>query len=386
MDTPQANWLPCLLSTVKTCLLDAFSGAPLAEETEQSGNQSFFHRWRGRRSMQATPGQPVEEPESETTLKDEKEAKALQDAEREEPAILPKDSESQTDSSKDMQVPEDKMQFNSVEATGPSNCGDRLSEPPITAKKNKAGDYVPSEVPQSRRGRKRKQDTVQSEPAKVRSLPANPSLKEAMQHGIRSSHRLWLPALHLGLEQKEILTSQDWLDDKLIDAAQLLLKKQYAPYGLQTTLLSCCEDGFQPVENPGVQIHFDAGREHWFTSCRRGDRVEVADSLGPKGLTPDSQRQLKQCYGELVKNGGLEVHLLRADCQPNRDDCGLYAIANAVEFLAPEGDPTSAYDNQLMRPHLTTCLEKGEITRFPKSRKQRRPQLRKPKVEMVHAS
>ncbi|KAJ1148422.1 hypothetical protein NDU88_001258 [Pleurodeles waltl] len=192
----------------------------------------------------------------------------------------------------------------------------------------------------------------------------------------------WIADLGLDLLHREILLSMEWLDDKIIDAAQQLLKVQYGlKEGLQTTLLSCSDEGFAPIQTHGVQIHFDDIRNHWFTTSSKGCIVELADSLPLRALSPSTQKQLKQCYGALIQQGKLEVHLLSVDRQPNCDDCGLYAIANAVEFLSSEGNPMAKYDNQAMRPHLLTCLEEKKMTPFPKcpklSRLSRKPTIRK---------
>ncbi|XP_069464877.1 uncharacterized protein [Ambystoma mexicanum] len=204
----------------------------------------------------------------------------------------------------------------------------------------------------------------------------------AMEIIERGQSQKWICELGLDSTHREILLSMEWLDDKIIDAAQHLLKVQYgAKEGLQTTLLSCSAEGFTPIQHQGVQIHFDEIRNHWFTTSYSGSVVQLADSLPLRTLSVSTQKQLKQCYGAVMLQGKLEVHLLSVDRQPNCDDCGLYAIANAVEFLCSEGTPTAKYDNKAMRPHLITCLEKKKMAPFPKcpklSRLSRKPTIKK---------
>ena len=53
----------------------------------------------------------------------------------------------------------------------------------------------------------------------------------------------------------------------------------------------------------------------------------------------------------------------------NGTDCGVYSIANVVEFMDRDGNPTKKYQSDHMRAHLMTCVEKGEFTLFPEGRK-----------------
>jgi hypothetical protein len=54
--------------------------------------------------------------------------------------------------------------------------------------------------------------------------------------------------------------------------------------------------------------------------------------------------------------------------QTNKIDCGLYAIANAVEFCFTSfsGGLHIEFNQQLMRDHLIACLEKGKFSVFSK--------------------
>ena len=56
--------------------------------------------------------------------------------------------------------------------------------------------------------------------------------------------------------------------------------------------------------------------------------------------------------------------------QTNYIDCGLYAIANAVEYCLTgyTGGLHIKFDNKkiYMRDHLISCLEKNQFTPFPK--------------------
>ena len=64
--------------------------------------------------------------------------------------------------------------------------------------------------------------------------------------------------------------------------------------------------------------------------------------------------------------------MLPVQQQVNCFDCGVHAIANAIEFLVEDGNPTTQYDIAIMRQHLVECLERKEFSPFPKSAKKAR--------------
>ncbi|OCT77163.1 hypothetical protein XELAEV_18032359mg [Xenopus laevis] len=207
-----------------------------------------------------------------------------------------------------------------------------------------------------------------------------------------SSEEKRLPGLKLTTRQKQILQGCDWLEDDIIDAAQAMLKRQFGADGLQSVI----EAQWQvvPVCGPAVQIHFDSDRNHWLASCFRSDRVEIMDSLKSSKLSNSMKRQIPEYYGEVAPDPLGSLIQLKVHQQPNGNDCGVYAIANVCELLA-NGDPTGCrYDEKRMRQHLIECLERGEITPFPKeaqcfsrsvTKRQKRDKERNTKCSKVQA-
>ncbi|CAH2305888.1 Hypothetical predicted protein [Pelobates cultripes] len=173
----------------------------------------------------------------------------------------------------------------------------------------------------------------------------------------------WLPWLNLTQEHKDIIINDEWLDDTIIDAAQTLLKKQFDTDGLQSCILA--QFGMMPVTREAVQIHYDVNRHHWFTTAFKKGIVEVVDSLRTSRLSPSARREIGQCYGNVMKYPLKRVHMRNVDQQPNYDDCGVFAIANAFELLSGR-NATCKYLHGQMRKHLISCLENGKITEFPK--------------------
>ena len=191
----------------------------------------------------------------------------------------------------------------------------------------------------------------------------------------------WIKELHPNLDDRNIIENNEMLTDKIIDAAHQLLLRQCSINEIDTSLL-CQASGFTPTQYPSVQIHHDPQRQHWITSSTVRQRVEVADSLSNGTLSSrqsqqwiaqstDSlsngtlsrsiQDQLNQKYSCLAVDGILPVRQ-----QDNSVDCGVYAIANAIEFVVDNGNPIANYDIAVMRSHLIQCIESWELHPFPK--------------------
>uniref|UniRef100_A0A1B8Y0V9 Ubiquitin-like protease family profile domain-containing protein n=1 Tax=Xenopus tropicalis TaxID=8364 RepID=A0A1B8Y0V9_XENTR len=167
----------------------------------------------------------------------------------------------------------------------------------------------------------------------------------------------WIPELNLTQQHKMELKSNAWLDDIIIDAAQNLLQKQFGCEGLQSCIFSQLE--FSPVYGPSVQIHYDSQRHHWLTSCFKAKQVEIADSLKTRVLPQNMKQQIQYCYRELVKDPASTIKVLDVDQQPNGYDCGVYAIANAYEFLSngnPMCKPTLTYLSTHIQTHTDQSI------------------------------
>ena len=91
--------------------------------------------------------------------------------------------------------------------------------------------------------------------------------------------------------------------------------------------------------------------QNWITSATTRNRVEVADSFRNGSLTRSISDQLSAKYSCLAVDGILPVYLLPVTQQDNSVDCGVYAIANAIEFLVDNGNPLANYDIAVMRTH-----------------------------------
>ena len=177
-------------------------------------------------------------------------------------------------------------------------------------------------------------------------------------------------------EEKKILESpNEWLNDRIIDAAQHLIK-QKAPRiaGLQTCL-NASKLTFRPVKDSFIQVinrNPEAGGNHWLTlstvKCNRnGSEVKVHDSSFTSVSFP-----VQQSICNIMRRGTppkrsdvIKVLFTDVSWQPNPNDCGLYAIANAVCDALGIDPTTQGYVTSEMRQHLISCFEKNEIFPLP---------------------
>ena len=98
----------------------------------------------------------------------------------------------------------------------------------------------------------------------------------------------------------------------------------------------------------------------------------LLDSLLPGRELPASlQIQLAQIYGSSNKQLLAEVpHLSKQDLG---SDCGLYAIANMLEFCTdgfgnvPEEKLTWEFQQDDMRSHSISCFSNGNFSGFPRT-------------------
>ena len=148
------------------------------------------------------------------------------------------------------------------------------------------------------------------------------------------------------------------LNDQHINHAQAMIKCQFSLEGLQCTLF---QNSQQPPFNE-LQIIHSRGN-HWIVASsllsERG-YVNVYDSLYDS-VDEDTQKTIKF----LFKDESIKVKMSKVQKQHVGDDCGLFAIANAVQ-LAKKCDPSQVkYHQYQMRSHLINCFEKGKMTTFP---------------------
>ena len=113
------------------------------------------------------------------------------------------------------------------------------------------------------------------------------------------------------------------------------------------------------------------GESHWLciaiTKSKQRLKVKVMDSLG---LLLDLNHHTILQISQIVKTKKLflDIEKVTVQQQTGSTDCGLFAIAYAVEACLENNKLEDAkFEQTKMRDHLITCLEKEILTQFPKA-------------------
>ena len=115
-----------------------------------------------------------------------------------------------------------------------------------------------------------------------------------------------------------------------------------------------------------VHIYHD-GRDHFVTTTSVGGNVKIFDSLN---LSPSSDliKQIRVLYSPDITITPTVLKAELRSIQLSSKDCGLFAIAYAVE-IAYGNDPAKFIFKQSdMRQHLHNCLTSKSMSVFPKVR------------------
>lgn len=185
----------------------------------------------------------------------------------------------------------------------------------------------------------------------------------------------WISKLGLFNTDKEILKSEEqWLTDSIIHGAQLMIAEQAKDItGLQSP--QCGRSAtFKPISHRSkcLQILHMSGN-HWIlisnimihedSSSVAVDSVFVYDSMRNTRVSKSLKNNACQLLKPQAKRVTFAVMNIMA--QPNDNDCGIFAIANATA-IANNIDPCSCmWQLKQMRPHLLSCIEAGRLTPFP---------------------
>lgn len=140
----------------------------------------------------------------------------------------------------------------------------------------------------------------------------------------------------------------------LINALQFLLHSQYGRPGFQATTLAY--NLRFDVMREFIQILHN-GEDHWVTISTIGlasGHVNVFDSLYD---TCNSFIIEQICAILCTPNDAVHLHFMDTVKQTNHSDCGLYAIAFAVDLCSGQDVCKRNYSAVLMRPHLLNCLQ-----------------------------
>ena len=172
-----------------------------------------------------------------------------------------------------------------------------------------------------------------------------------------NSNYYWLKndLYHLNRECNDILLSEaSWLNDSIMDAAQILLCKALGTEKTYQSVLNWqkkCGVPFTAVNDRHIQLMHD-GNNHWLLSFCTSGGVNVCDSLRRyiNGVTKKCLKCLYRLFED--KTGKLTVSILPVQIQNDGYNCGLFAIAFAAEVLDGQSPEDAYFDVNMMRHHL----------------------------------
>lgn len=179
----------------------------------------------------------------------------------------------------------------------------------------------------------------------------------------------WIKELNLlNSDRQSVLETKQPLNDRVINAAQTLLKKQYTEaQGLNNTIDVAAGKIFLTSEKKSnvVQILHDSAKNHWITvtmkNCQSG-HVSVMCSL--QQLPSSSCIRTLSTYVRIT-GSKLTLDVLNTCKQSDAVSCGMFAIAFA-EAVLRDADPCNlVLDEMKMRSHLIDCFTNGCISAFP---------------------
>ena len=186
---------------------------------------------------------------------------------------------------------------------------------------------------------------------------------------------LWMPELDLSFCEKRILESTEWLNDKIITAAQnLLLHESNGEIaGFQYTLRSEKPEWYRPLPNRSKYVQlFHTSKTHWITTSNIklngpsecfSDAVQVFDSGRPLKISLSTKSKI--CSFVKPKSSTFSFDIMNVDGQRNSYDCGVYAIAYATHLVNGLDPVQYRWDSKNMRSHLLDCFLNKEMKLFP---------------------
>ena len=146
----------------------------------------------------------------------------------------------------------------------------------------------------------------------------------------------WVQSLNLSMIDLTLLLSNSgWLNDDLIRAAQVLLKKTFPKVGGLSDPLYVAAGRKRNPDEKWLQIINVGDRNHWVMASNfhcNIDHVCVYDSLHMKP-SEELSYQLSCLCACPVETTSLKIQVMNVTRQSGSSDCGLFAVANATALL-----------------------------------------------------
>ena len=165
----------------------------------------------------------------------------------------------------------------------------------------------------------------------------------------------------------EAIIMGEMLSDIHINPAQSLLKAQFIKLnGFEITLYQAKKVNWTEEEITNkVQIIHCKDKKHWILAtivdCPK-DVVKVYDSVF-SFLDQETKKVIKNLF--TVGDPPLQIKVMKSQKQTGCVDCGVFSIANATAIAFGHNATKLRLQQDSMRAHLVTCLQKKEFSLFP---------------------
>jgi len=168
---------------------------------------------------------------------------------------------------------------------------------------------------------------------------------------------------HLDTLDLDSIISNEQLDDKIIDAAMKLVMQNNPIFNIQSS--NKVSELLEYSIYETIHIHHN-GNGHWITSSSIGGQIIIYDSLNLKP-TDHLLKQITVLYSHDHNLPPTKQCDLK-HTQIGYTDCGLFAIAYAVDLSLGNNPADIIYDQNTMRKHLSECFLENRISSFPRHR------------------
>ena len=165
----------------------------------------------------------------------------------------------------------------------------------------------------------------------------------------------------------EAIIMGEMLSDIHINMAQAVLKVQFSKLnGFESTLYQGKEVKWMEEKiTMKVQIVHCKDRKNWILAttvdCPR-DVVKVYDSMFGF-LDQETKEVIKNLF--TVSNSPLQIKMMKSQKQTGCTDCGVFSVANATTIAFGLNPAKQTLQQDRMRAHLVSCLQKKEFSLFP---------------------
>ena len=202
-----------------------------------------------------------------------------------------------------------------------------------------------------------------------------------------TSSNVWVTVgrTELTLVDKNVLCSDDWLNDKHIHAAQQLLKEQ-SPYigKLQDPMMQVTHS-FEVESGEFVQI-LNVNENHWLTistiQCSPG-HVKLYNSI-PSCIPSSTKQTIAELLHTTCKQ--ISIEYVNMQSQIGSSACGLFAIATATALVHGHNPYDINFTQPLMREHLLNALETGVLSPFPHKKAKRSKKILREEMVPVYCN